>query len=324
MNVVERVIRKLDRAQQRRRRLGFVVGVIKKFGDDRCSALAVMLTYYAFVSIFPLLLVLTTILGFVGNESLSRNVIGTTLQQFPVFGQQIGKDAAHPLSGNGFGLIVGLLGTFYGSLGFAQAAQHAMAEVWNVPGVRRSGFFPRLARSVILFTVLGIGLAAATVVSSLVTLAGQPGVTRVLAFLGAVVLNVGLYLAAFRILTPKVIEVKRLVPGAVVGGVGYSILLTVGAALIQHQLRHSEALYGQFAFVLGLIGWLLLVSQLSLYAAETNVVLARRLWPRSIVQPPLTDADERVLSDIAQEQWRRPEQRVDVGFDRSESKMPQL
>ena len=72
MNVVERVIRKLDRAQQRRRRLGFVVGVVKKFGDDRCSTLAVMLTYYAFVSIFPLLLVLTTILGFIGNESLSR------------------------------------------------------------------------------------------------------------------------------------------------------------------------------------------------------------------------------------------------------------
>ena len=301
-----------------------MVGVIKKFGDDRCSTLAVMLTYYAFVSIFPLLLVLTTVLGFIGNESLSRNIIGTTLQQFPVFGQQIGKDAAHPLSGNGFGLIVGLLGTFYGALGFAQAAQHAMAEVWNVPGVRRSGFLARLARSVILFTVLGIGLAAATVVSSLVTLTGQPGITRVLAFVGALVLNVGLYLAAFRILTPKVIESKRLVPGAVVGGVGYSILLTLGAALIQHQLRHSEALYGQFAFVLGLIGWLLLVSQVSLYAAETNVVLARRLWPRSIVQPPLTDADERVLADIAHEEWRRPEQRVDVGFDRSEAKLPRL
>jgi uncharacterized BrkB/YihY/UPF0761 family membrane protein len=114
------------------------------------------------------------------------------------------------------------------------------------------------------------------------------------------------------------------VPGAVVGGVGYSILLTLGAALIQHQLRHSEALYGQFAFVLGLIGWLLLVSQLSLYAAETNVVLARRLWPRSIVQPPLTDADERVLADIAHEEWRRPEQRVDVDFDRPEVELPQL
>jgi uncharacterized BrkB/YihY/UPF0761 family membrane protein len=295
-----------------------VVGVIKKFGDDRCSALAVMLTYYAFVSLFPLLLVLTTILGFIGNDSLSKNIIGTTLQQFPVFGQQIGKNAAHPLSGNGFGLIVGLIGVFYGSLGFAQAAQHAMAEVWNVPGVRRSGFFPRLARSVILFAVLGVGLAAATVVSSLVTLTGQPGITRVLAFVAALVMNVGLYLAAFRILTPRLIETKRLVPGAVVGGVGYSILLTVGAALIQHQLRHSEALYGQFAFVLGLIGWLLLVSQLSLYAAETNVVLARRLWPRSIVQPPLTCADERVLADIAHEGERRPEQRVDVGFTRQE------
>jgi uncharacterized BrkB/YihY/UPF0761 family membrane protein len=324
VNVIERVIRKVDGVQQRRPRLGFVVGVIKKFGDDRCSALAVMLTYYAFVSLFPLLLVLTTILGFIGNDSLSKNIIGTTLQQFPVFGQQIGKDAAHPLSGNGLGLIVGLLGVFYGSLGFAQASQHAMAEVWNVPGVRRSGFLARLARSVILFTVLGIGLAAATVVSSLVTLTGQSGITRVLAFLGALILNVGLYLAAFRILTPKLIETKRLVPGAVVGGVGYSILLTLGAALIQHQLRHSEALYGQFAFVLGLIGWLLLVSQLSLYAAETNVVLARRLWPRSLVPPPLTGADERVLTDIAHEELRRPEQRVAVDFDRPEAKLPRL
>ena len=84
--------------------------------------------------------------------------------------------------------------------------------------------------------------------------------------------------------------------------------------MIQRQLRHAQPLYGQFAFVLGLLAWLSLVAQITLYAAEINVVSSRRLWPRSIVQPPLTRADEKVLRDIARQEERRPEQRVGVGF----------
>jgi len=322
VNVVERGLRWADRLQQRSRVAAFLFAVVKKYGDDRGSSLAVMLTYYGFLSIFPLLLVLTTILGFVGNERLSDNVIGTTLSQFPVFGEQLGKDAAHPLSGNGVGLVLGLLVLLYGALGFAQAAQHTMAQVWNIPGVKRPGYFPRLARSLLFFTTLGLGMAAGATISAVVTGHGHGMAIRVGAFVANVLLNVVLFAVSFRILTPKSVATRALLPGAVFAAVGYSALLAVGTALIQRQLRHSEALYGQFAFVLGLIAWLYLVAQLTVYAAELDVVRARRLWPRSILQPPLTDADQRVLRDLAQQEERRPEQRVEVEFDAADSEGP--
>ena len=135
MNVVERGLRWADRLQQRSRLAAFVFAVIKKFGDDRASSLAVTLTYYGFLSLFPLLLVMTTILGFIGNERLSDNIIGTTLSQFPVFGEQLGKDAAHPLSGNGFGLVVGLLVLLYGA---ARGSRRLRSTRWRRCGTSRA------------------------------------------------------------------------------------------------------------------------------------------------------------------------------------------
>jgi uncharacterized BrkB/YihY/UPF0761 family membrane protein len=314
VNVVERGVRSIDRWRQHHRLPALAFGVIKKFGDDRGPSLAVLLTYYGFMSLFPLLLVLTTVLGFVGNKSISNGVLGTTLHQFPVVGEQLGTSAAHPLTGSGLALIIGLALLVYGALGIAQASQHAMAQVWNIPGVARPGFVPRLVRGLAFFGGLALGMAATGTVSGLITIAGQNLVVRIVGVGAAAALNAALYLAAFRILTPASIGTRKLMTGAVIGGVGYSILLLVGTALVQHQLRHAQALYGQFAVVLGLMGWLFLISQLTLYAAETNVVLARHLWPRSIVQPPLTEADERVLHDIARQEERRPEQRVGVGF----------
>jgi YihY family inner membrane protein len=314
VNVVERGVRSVDGWQQHHRVPAAAFGVIKKFGDDQGPSLAVSLTYYGFMSLFPLLLVLSTVLGFIGNESISKGVLGTTLKQFPVVGEQIGKNAAHPLTGSGPALVIGLLLLVYGALGVAQAAQHAMAQVWNVPGVARPGFVPRLIRGVAFFGGLALGMAATGALGGLITIAGQNLVVRTVGFFAAIVLNALLYLAAFRILTPSSIATRKLIAGAIVGGIGYTVLLLAGTALVQHQLRHAQALYGQFAIVLGLMGWLFLVSQLTLYAAETNVVIARHLWPRSIVQPPLTDADERVLHDIARQEERRPEERVGVGF----------
>ena len=63
MNVAERLVRRVDRAQQGVRPLAFAVGVFKKFGDDRGGSLAALLTFYGFLSLFPLLLLLVTILG---------------------------------------------------------------------------------------------------------------------------------------------------------------------------------------------------------------------------------------------------------------------
>jgi uncharacterized BrkB/YihY/UPF0761 family membrane protein len=315
VNAAERAVRAVDRLQQRNTPIAFVVGVIKKYGDDRGSMLVALLTYYGFMSLFPLLLIATTILGFIGNPTLADNVIGETLRQFPVYGEQLGRDAAHPLHGSPIALGIGLIGLLYGSLGAAQAGQHAMAEVWNVPGVRRPGFLPRLARALTLFATLGLGMAAGAAASVLVLRAGNDNTTRILLLVAQLLLGVGLYIGAFRVLTPRDVPTGDLVRGAALGGVAYTALLTLGTALLQHQLRHAQAVYGQFGFVLGLIGWIFLVSEITIYAAEVNVVRVRRLWPRSIVQPPLTDADRRVLRDIARQEERRPEQRVGVGFD---------
>jgi YihY family inner membrane protein len=311
---IEAFVRRLDRKQQSNRVAAPVFAVIKKFGDDRGSSLAVLITYYGFMSLFPLLLLLTTVLGFIGNTRLEHNVIGTTLAEFPVIGQQIGRHAPRPLTGSPIALAVGIVGLLYGSLGIAQVGQHAMAEVWNVPGVVRPNFLRRLLRCLAFLGVLAVALGLSTGINGLVTLGARAMVFRFGLVLLSVAVNVALMVAVFRVWTPNTIASRPLVPGAVFAGVGYSILLTAGTVLIQHQLRHAQAVYGQFAFVLGLIAWLSLVAQLLVYCAELNVVLAKRLWPRSIVQPPLTPADERVLRDVARQEERRPEQQVDVGF----------
>ena len=315
MNPVESVLRGVDGWQQRSPVVAPVFGVVRKFGDDRGPSLAALLAYYGFLSLFPLLLVLTTLLGFVGNEELKDSILCTTLEQFPVVGQQIGRDVTHPLEGSGLALVVGLLGLLYGSLGITQVAQRAMADVWNVPNVVRPGFLPRLGRSIGFLVAVLLGLATTTGISGLATATGTGGVVRVISFMSVTAIDIVLCGVFFRVLTPSQVPTRDLWPGAVAGGVGYSVLLAVGTSLVQHQLRNAEALYGQFGFVLGLMGWLYLTAQVTLYAAELNVVRARHLWPRSILQPPLTDADEEVLEAIALQEERRPEQNVDVEFE---------
>jgi len=117
------------------------------------------------------------------------------------------------------------------------------------------------------------------------------------------------------VLTPKTIDAKLLVPGAVLGGVGWTVLQFLGALIVDHTWRNTSQVYGFFAVVLSLIAFIYLGAQMTLYMAELNVVKARRLWPRSIVQPPLTEADERVLHDIARQGLRRPEQHLRVRFE---------
>jgi uncharacterized BrkB/YihY/UPF0761 family membrane protein len=126
--------------------------------------------------------------------------------------------------------------------------------------------------------------------------------------------NIATYLAAFRVLTPKVVHSRKLLPGAILGGVLWTVLQAVGGYLVGHDLKNDSVAYGTFAAVLGLIAWIYLGCELMIYAAEFNTVLARRLWPRGMVQPPLTDADQRSLALQATQNQRRPEQEVSVSF----------
>jgi YihY family inner membrane protein len=320
VNRIERVARRLDAYQQTHRPLAFAFAVVKKFGDDRAGSLAALLAYYAFLALFPLLLLLVTVLSFmVGRDGgLRESVLHSALAEFPIIGDQIGQNI-HSLRGNGLGLVVGVLGLVWGALGVTQVAQHAMAEVWNIRGVERPNFVSRIGRGLGLFAVMGLGLAATSFLAGVSTASHAGGPARMAGVVASAVLNVGLYLLAFRVLTVPQVETRCLVPGAVVGGIGWSFLQGLGGYLIAHQLRHASQVYGYFASVLGLISWLSLGAQLTLYAAELNVVLARRLWPRSIVQPPLTKADKATLTAIALQGERRPEQEVAVSFDERRS-----
>jgi len=320
MNFVEATVRRVDTYQQGHRRAAVTFAVIKKFGDDRASALAALIAYNGFLALFPLLLFLTTILGFVlgHDHEAERAVLNSALKDFPIIGNQL-VDSIRPLRGNAAALAVGLGFSLWGALGVTQAGQLAMAEVWNVPGVVRPNFVTRLGRGLGLFALIGIGVLGSTALAAASTFGGGTIGFKVGATLVSAALNVALYTLTFRLLTPKSIPTGDLVPGAIVGGLVWSGLQLLGGYLVGHQLRHASQVYGYFASVIGLVSWLYLGAQVSLYAAEMNVVRVRRLWPRSIVQPPLTDADRRTFDAIARQGERRPEQSVESNWDDSQT-----
>ena len=317
MHVLERCIRSVDRAQQRFRPTAFGFGVVKKFGDDRGGSLCALLAFYGFLSLFPLLLLLVTILGFVGggDHSWVQRVEHSAFSEFPIVGTKLSSNIHGLHDRNVVGLVAGLIGVLWGSQGALQTAQYAQAEIWNIPGVVRPNFWVRLGRTASMTVVLGLFLLLSTVLAGLVTIGHHGAWAALGAALLSLGLNVGLFLVAFRILTPRQIPWGDMVPGALAGAVGWTVLQYIGGLLVEHSLRNTSKEYGAFALVLGLIGFLYLAAEVTVYAAEMNVVRARRLWPRALVQPPLTTADKVVLSSIALEAKRRPEQFVATGFD---------
>jgi uncharacterized BrkB/YihY/UPF0761 family membrane protein len=162
--------------------------------------------------------------------------------------------------------------------------------------------------------VLGIGVVATTLLTSLGLYGHGSGPLAVAGDILVPATNVGMFFLTFRVLTPKGVPTRRLVPGAVLGGLAWTVAQALGTYVVAH-FRHTDAIYGTFATVLVLMAWISLSVEITVYAAELNVVLARRLWPRSIVQPPLTDADRAVLAAQALQNQRRDDQRVHVSYD---------
>ena len=309
------VIGAVDRWQQRHAFPATAYGVVKKFGDDNANLLVVALGWYGFTAIYPLLLVVVTILGFIGAASLGTGIVHT-LHQFPVIGSQFnpGKGGSE-LHGSVVGLIIGVAGLLYGAQGVTQTAEQAMARVWNVPQTRLPGFLPRLGRSLGGLAAIGLAFLINAVLAPIAVGHGMPWFARILILLGMLVLNCGFYLISFKALTPADVTWRQLLPGSLLGALGFTILITIGGGLVQHQLRHSSATYGAFAAVIGLVAFLLLLSKLTLYAAELNPVRARNLWPRALPTCPPTRADNQHLQALVHEQQRRPDQRIGVRFE---------
>lgn len=304
MKVVDLLLRSVDGFQQRSRVTSFMFGVVKKFGDDNCGALSAQLAFHGVLSLFPLLLITVTVLGMVvgSSSSLTAVVLHSALAQIPIIGHQLGNNIHAIRNGSSVGIVVGIAGLAWGSQGIGQAGQYAMAEVWNVPTSQRPNFAARLGRTVGLDLVLGVFVLASTGMAAFSSSGISHSIVEsIIGVILSVLLNSALYLLVFRVLTPKSVGIPLLYPGAVVGGVLWTVLQLLGSYLIAHQLRNTSQIYGFFAIVLGLLSWLYLGARISLYAAEVNVVKAFHLWPRSMVQTSHTDADRRAGQRQSQE-----------------------
>ena len=310
------VLGRVDAWQRRHSPTAFVVAVWKKFGDDEGGKLVGQLTYRGFLSLFPLLLVTVTILGYALNDrpDLQRDILDSAVSQFPVIGDQL-RQNVESLDGNLWALLIGIATALWGGLGVTQAAQDVLASVWNIPRRHRPGFVPRLVRGVFLLVVIALAVLSTASLTSLATALNGLGVAgRVGLLIAALALNVCWFALVFRTLTPSGPSWRDLLPGAVVAAVGFQVLLVAGTTIVDRQLSGATSSYGVFGLVLGLIAWIALLATVFLYAAEVNPVRAQHLWPRSIFTPGLTEQDRAVLNAEVQSELRAPHQSVTINY----------
>ncbi|HUZ09912.1 MAG TPA: YihY/virulence factor BrkB family protein [Acidimicrobiales bacterium] len=297
MQIVDRAVGWVDRRQRAFTPAAFVVGVIKKYGDDRGGSLSALVTFYGFLAVFPLLLLFVTVVGMIVGPSspTEKAIVASALSQFPVIGTHLDENI-HALSrGNPLAFVVSAVGLLWGSLGITNSVQQASARMWGVPRSQEPGLWARVLRSLMLLGVMGASVVLSSVLAGVSTIGhslsgGQQALLQGLTLAGAAALNVAAYFVALRILAPPGTPARRLLPGTAFGGLAWTALQAAGGYLIGHQLHRATVLYGFFAIVLGLVFWLNLGSQLFLYSTEVNVVLSRRLWPRSLVGDAAGDA----------------------------------
>jgi membrane protein len=319
---------RLDGLQRRVPALGFPLAVLYKFFDDSGTYLAALISYYGFVSFFPLLLLLSSVLGYLlaDNPDLQQRVLDSALSQFPVIGDQLTSPAG--LQGSATAVVVGLLVSVYGGLGVAQAVQHAMNTAWGVPVVHRPNPIVARLRSLLLLGAGGLAILATTVLTAISTSPQVAGLdlgawSQLFIALLSVLINTVLLVLVFRIATARRLSVRQSAPGALCGAVTWLLLQTFGATYIDRVVNGASATNGVFALVLGMLAWIYLTAIAFVFCVEINVVRVKHLYPRSLMTPftddvDLTHGDTRAYTDAAVAQQAKGFQTVDVSFDREQ------
>ena len=283
--------------------------MVRKFLDDRAANLAALTAFYAFFSVFPLLLALVSVLGFVleDDPALREDIVDSTLAQLPVLGSQV-AGAAEPLTGSGIALAVGVLGALWAGLGVTVALGRAFEVVWDVPRLeQRNGLVARV-RGLAIIGAMAVVIGAATAVTALSVGGGASG--TVLGFL----VDAAVLLAVFWLYTARPLRLRDLLPGVAIAALGVVALQSIAGWYFELAVERADDTYGAFALVIGLLSWFLLLAQLLLLSAEVNVVLRRRLWPRALTGD-LGEPDRRALRLAAEAARRDESEEIAVRFD---------
>ncbi len=316
MSMTDRV----DRLQRRFPVLGYPIAVCYKFFDDLGGYLAALLTYYSFISLFPTLLLASTVLSLVlrGHPGWQQQLLESALADFPVVGDQL--KAPEALNGGVAGIVIGVLGALYGALGAAQALQYAANTVWQVPRNERPNPFRSRGRSFVLMITLGFGLLATTALGIYLQQVLPAVLAGWLLFLLNVVLSTVVFLAAYQMACAVNHRIRDIWVGSLLTAVGWELLKRYGAAYVESVVRHASAVNGVFAFVLGMLAFVYAVALLIVVALEIDVVRRRKLYPRALLTPftddvDLTEGDQDAYAGQAKSMRAKGFEEIEVRFD---------
>lgn len=257
---------------------------------------AAVLAYYGFLTLFPLLLAATTILGFVleGDPELQSRIIDSALSRIPVIGSDL--EPGSTIDGNWWALFIGLGLALWGSLKAFVAIQSALDDVWEIPVDDRANGAVQRVRALVGVAVIGLGQIGAVALAAIVSEAGLPQFGKILITLGGLALNMIVVATMFRYLTSQHTTWSMVWPGAVFTGVLYTVLQFAGTRLVTNTLDDAENVYGTFAATLALLSWLSLHALISLLGAELNGALWRRPQPTDPSTP--AKAPEGVAGEV--------------------------
>jgi YihY family inner membrane protein len=298
MNKIQSLIRALDTYQQRHSVPAFGYAVVKKYSEDQAGYQAVLLTYYAFLSLFPLLLVLTTLTGrFVGRyPHLQNRIINGVTGYFPLLGNQLAAHV-HGLRSSGLALAAGILFTLYGTRGVAAAFRQGVQHIWHIPHGQREGFPKSTLKNLSVIVIGGLGFLLVSLSAVVVAAAGHGWLFRVLAVAANVLILFWLFAILINFSLPRHITLREIRLGAAMAAVGLAVLQLAGNYLLARELKNLDALYSYFAVALGLLFWIYLQAQILYYAMEIAVVGSQKLWPRSLDAAFATPVDEKLATN---------------------------
>jgi YihY family inner membrane protein len=312
---ISQLIDRIDQFQQRHPVVGLPYAIIKKFGDDDGGYQAALITYYGFLSIFPLLLVVLTIIQIIFHNNIEvRHEVSQSIGHFlPGIGSAL-ESNVHSIGRSGIGLAIGILLTLYGARGVADVLRHALNDIWQVPRMRRTGFPKGLLQSFLIMVVAAIGFAATVAVSSFSAALGHAVWVKVIANIAGFFVLFGVLLFVFRTATSRKVPPRDMFVGTGIAAAIMQILLTFGSLLVAHQLKNFDTLYGTFAVVLGMLFWIYLLAQVVVYAVEIDSVRHLRLYPRAIQNNKPTPQDLHAYELYAHVDRYIPKEEIDVRF----------
>lgn len=292
--------------------LGLPYAVLRKYLDDEGAKLAALMTYYGFLSVFPILLfavaVLTEILT--AHPSLQERLIEELVA--PRLRPDVER-ALEQLPPTGIPLLIAAIGLLLSGTGGVLAIYTALNRIWAVPYRERFGIARRYARVLLMLLVVLLGAVTAAGYGVLISAVPRlPVAPRVGSAAGSFAVVLVVLVLAHKVLTARPLRIRQLWVGNALGAAAVMAVLNLGATRLPTLIARAGPVYGSFATVVGTFTLLYLVSQALVLSAEICAVQALRLAPRSLLRTAHTDVDVRALTLLAQEQERLPDQRIEV------------